>query len=171
MVSHDLQTPLNVAFGRLDLLRETGEMAQTDEIERALNRIEELTTDMLALVRHDSASSDARPIEVEDIAERAWRHIDTRQATLEADYEGTIKADEGQVRTLFENLFRNAVGHGGATVTVRIGSLSDGFYMEDTGPGIPSDQREAVFEHGYSTGYEGTGVGLTIVKRIAEAHE
>jgi signal transduction histidine kinase len=72
---------------------------------------------------------------------------------------------------VFENLFRNAIEHGGADVTVRVGQLDDhGFYVEDTGPGIPADVRDAVFEPSHTSASGGTGFGLTIVKRIAEAH-
>jgi signal transduction histidine kinase len=69
-----------------------------------------------------------------------------------------------------ENLFRNAIEHGGEDVTIRVGGLSDGFYVEDDGPGVPEDARDEVFEVGYSTSPDGTGFGLNIVKEIAEAH-
>jgi len=81
-----------------------------------------------------------------------------------------IQADHGQLQALFENLFRNAIGHGGNGVTIRIAPINDGFYVEDTGTGIPKEQRENIFEHGFSTGYGGNGVGLTIVSRIANQH-
>jgi len=57
-----------------------------------------------------------------------------------------------------------------AGLTVRVGHLEGGFYVEDDGPGIPPDRREAVFEPGHSTAPDGTGFGLNIVERIAEAH-
>ncbi|WP_435358254.1 PAS domain-containing protein [Haloarchaeobius sp. DFWS5] len=69
-----------------------------------------------------------------------------------------------------------------ATLTVRVGSLAgdattdglqhqpSGFYVEDDGPGIPPEERDRVFESGYTTSSEGTGFGLAIVERIAEAH-
>ncbi|WP_169051799.1 sensor histidine kinase [Halorhabdus amylolytica] len=84
----------------------------------------------------------------------------------------TADADPAKLRTLFENLFRNAVGHGGDNVTVTVGPLEDvdGFFVADDGPGIDPSDHERVFDHGYSTGYGGTGVGLTIVERIATAH-
>ena len=46
----------------------------------------------------------------------------------------------------------------------------NGFSVADDGPGIPADEREQVFEHGYSTDSDGTGFGLSIVQSIAEAH-
>lgn len=47
---------------------------------------------------------------------------------------------------------------------------ADSFYVEDNGQGIPPDEREAVFESGYSTADDGTGFGLSIVSEIVEAH-
>jgi signal transduction histidine kinase len=71
---------------------------------------------------------------------------------------------------LFENLFRNAVNHGGGEVTVTIGEIADGFYVADDGAGIPDDERDDIFEAGYSTADGGTGFGLAIVKEVVEAH-
>ena len=56
-------------------------------------------------------------------------------------------------------------------MTVRVGALADGFYVEDDGPGIPEDERDEVFAHGYSTQRGGSGFGLAIVEAIADAHE
>lgn len=61
--------------------------------------------------------------------------------------------------------------HGGEGVTVRAGRLEGGFYVEDDGPGIPAEERETVFDAGYSTTQAGTGFGLRIVQRVAEAHD
>jgi len=55
-------------------------------------------------------------------------------------------------------------------VGVTVGDLPDGFYIEDEGPGILADERDDVFDAGYSTTNEGTGFGLSIVKQIADAH-
>jgi len=63
------------------------------------------------------------------------------------------------------------VEHGRADVTVTVGRLDDGFYIEDDGPGTPSDERDAVFEAGYSRSTDGTGFGLSIVKQIINAHD
>ncbi len=57
-------------------------------------------------------------------------------------------------------------------MTVRVGTLADGrgFYVADDGPGIPEDERDEVFERGYTTSDDGTGFGLAIVSEIVDAH-
>ncbi|PSQ16582.1 hypothetical protein BRD00_10515 [Halobacteriales archaeon QS_8_69_26] len=79
-------------------------------------------------------------------------------------------ADPGRLEHVFENLFRNAVEHGGDDVTVTVGALDGGFYVADDGPGIPEDRREEVFDVGTSTAADGTGFGPTIVRHIVETH-
>lgn len=72
----------------------------------------------------------------------------------------------------------DSVEHGSPTdtrddepsVTVGVTRLSDGFAVEDDGPGIPQPEREKIFEHGYTTADGGTGLGLTIVNEIVDAH-
>jgi signal transduction histidine kinase len=55
---------------------------------------------------------------------------------------------------------------------VEVGLLDDrsGFYVADDGPGIPEDECEHIFDHGFTTDEEGTGIGLAIVASIANAH-
>jgi signal transduction histidine kinase len=55
-------------------------------------------------------------------------------------------------------------------VTITIGELEDGFYVADDGDGIPEDERDDVFEAGYTTTDHGTGFGLSIVSDVVEAH-
>lgn len=170
MVSHDLRNPLSVAFGELEQYRETGDEACLDGIEEALGRAEDLIVDLTALARSSLPSNEHNSVSLQTVAWNAWNLIDTQSATLETK-SGTIVGDKSQLQALFENLFRNAVGHGGDDVTVRVGPLDDGFYVEDTGEGIPPAKRDQIFEHGYTTGDGGSGVGLTIVRRIATEHD
>jgi signal transduction histidine kinase len=81
-------------------------------------------------------------------------------------------ADGDRLQQLFENLFRNAIEHCPERVRVGVGTLTDrdGFYVQDDGPGIPADERSAVFESGYTTNEHGTGFGLAIVDDVVAAH-
>ena len=67
--------------------------------------------------------------------------------------------------------FVNFLGYlNGKLRIVTVGDTAGGFYVEDDGVGIPPDERELVFESGYSTAPGGNGLGLAIVRVIAEAH-
>lgn len=173
VISHDLRNPLGIAQGHLELARETGDSKHFQTAERALTRIESLIEGLLGLARQGQTVDDVHPVQLDEVAEKAWRTVETANATLRTDGDlGAVWADEDRLRQALENLFRNSVEHGGSTVTVTVGSLSgeSGFYVEDDGPGVPPDDRTAVFENGYTTEENGTGFGLSIVQTIFEAH-
>ncbi len=174
VVSHDLRNPLNVATGRLDLARETGDEEHLDAVDRALGRMEELIDGLLALARQGQFVGDTEPVALAEQARAAWAGVETGDATLEVGPLPTVQADGTRLTQLFENLYRNSVEHGstdGSAVTVTVRPLDDGsgFYVADDGPGVPEAERERVFEFGHS-GSDGTGFGLAIVRGIAEAH-
>ncbi|MFB6084687.1 MAG: PAS domain S-box protein [Halorientalis sp.] len=184
VVSHDLRNPLNVIFGRVDIARERPGEEHLDAIERSARRMERMIDDLLTLAREGRTVGETEPVDLEATARRAWKHVETHEASLSlADDLGTVQADEGRLASLFENLFRNAVEHGGETVTVTVGRIGDaesvadggraasGFYVADDGPGIPDAERDDVFDSGYSTSDDGSGLGLAIVRDIAEAHD
>jgi PAS domain S-box-containing protein len=166
VVSHDLRSPLEVARGRLDLAPDGDHV---DAAQRALGRMERLVDDLLDLARTGERVGDAERCDLGDVARSSWATVDTGDATLDVTATGAVRADPGRLRQLFENLFRNAVEHGDAT-TVRVVDLPDGFAVADDGTGIPEDERESAFEAGYSTAPDGTGFGLAIVERTADAH-
>jgi nitrogen-specific signal transduction histidine kinase len=193
-ISHDLRNPLNVAGGRLELLSEV--VDADDErvadhltsIERAHDRMGEIIDDVLTLAREGRDADEFEAVDIEAAAREAWATVDTGTATIEVSITGTIWADRSSLLTVFENLFRNSIEHGpaserpgatggparertdGGTTTIRIGAVEDGFYVADDGPGVPADQRDQVFDHGYTTSEDGTGFGLAIVETVAETH-
>jgi len=169
IVSHDLRNPMNVAQGHLELARETGEDRHFEAVESAHARMERLVDEVLALSRRGETVDDPTSVLLARVAADAWATVETPGMDVRIEADRTVVSDGQRLRSLFENLFRNAVEHGGETVVV--GDLSSGFYVADDGPGIPPEDRERVFEGGYSTDSDGTGFGLAIVRRIAEAHE
>jgi PAS domain S-box-containing protein len=184
IVTHDLRNPLNVAQSRLELARQDDDCDHLEVLDEQLVRMEELIENVLAIARHGKEVEEREPVEIAPLVESCWETVETSDAELIVDTDRTLSVDTNRIRQLFENLFRNAVEHGstdrrteaadaelpGPDVTIRVGTLSDGFYVEDDGPGIPADEREDVFEHGYTTDDEGTGFGLNIVKEIVSAH-
>jgi PAS domain S-box-containing protein len=174
LVSHDLQNPLNVAAGRLELADEECESDHLDAAARALDRMDELIADLLRLAREGERVNEIESVALADVVEECWHNVATGEAELVVETTRTIRADPGRLQHLLENLLRNAVEHGstdGTSVTITVGDIDGGFYVEDDGPGIPEAKRSRVFESGYSTSADGTGFGLAIVKEVAEAHE
>jgi PAS domain S-box-containing protein len=171
IVSHDLRNPLNVAEGRVELAKESGELDHLDAVERAHERMNALIDDLLTLARQGEYVSEIAPVRLDAIAGDCWENVATADATLDVRSDRAVLADRSRLQQLFENLMRNAVEHAGDDVTVSVGELADGFYVADDGSGIPADVREDVFDAGYSTSECGTGFGLRIVKQIATAHD
>lgn len=170
IVSHDLKNPLHVAKARVALAREEYDSEDLIHAEKALTRMEELIDDLLTLARTGSEVSELEPVNLDSMAETCWEHVTTTEATLSVETDRIIQADRTRLKQLLENLMRNAAEHGGENVTVTVGSLEGGFYVEDDGSGIPENERSDVLEAGYSTTTDETGMGLRIVKQVAEAH-
>ena len=170
IVSHDLRSPLSTAEGRIELAQEECESSHLQTARDAIERGQVLIDDLLTLAEEGERASNFEPVELADVVERCWEGVETGQATLEFGQTQVINADKTRLKQLFENLYRNAVEHGGEGVAVSVGQLDDGFYVADTGSGIPESERENVFDAGYSTADDGTGFGLRIVEQIADTH-
>lgn len=183
-LSHDVRTPLQVARGNLELARDVDDEAPLDDADRALDRIAEMIEDLetvtgeweVSLISGEDTVDAEAAIDrtnVHAVANSVWSVLGTGNATLSIDFDSTatIFVDESTVRPLLENLFRNAITHGGEGVDVRLGPLeTGGFFVEDDGPGIPAERRPEVLEEGYTTSPDGSGTGLSIVQEIANKH-
>jgi signal transduction histidine kinase len=105
-----------------------------------------------------------------------------RRFELEPVPQGTLRADPDRLAQALRNLVGNAIDHtapGSGLVRLRVRAISRGrvaFVVEDDGPGIPTDQRERVFNrfHRMDAARDrasgGTGLGLAIVRAVADAH-
>ena len=170
IVSHDLRAPLNVADGRLELASEECDSEHIADVREALDRMDSLITDTLALARQGQLVTETELVSVASAARECWGRLTTDGATLDIDADANVEAAENRLQQVLENLLRNALDHGGRDVVVRVGATEDGFYVADDGPGIPAEDRPAVFDRGFTTSEEGTGYGLAIVAEIADAH-
>ena len=170
VVSHDLRNPINVASGRLKLAAEECDSDQLEIIDRALSRMEELIDDALLLARQGQTVGETESLVLCDLVAQCWQTVATAEAAIDCQTDAVIRADPSRLADVIENLFRNAVEHGTDSVQITVGATDTGFYIADDGPGIPPDEREQIFETGYSTNTDGTGFGLAIVREIVEAH-
>ena len=170
LVSHDLKNPLLVAQCQLTLARQESDNDHLEKVSHAHERMDSIITELLTLERSTQDDVDTEPVKMAPIVETCWQRVNTAAATYTIASEPQIQADSGLLTQLFENLFRNAVDHGGEAVQVTIGTIADGFYVEDNGSGVDADSRDTIFEWGYSTKQGGTGLGLYIVKQVVDAH-
>ena len=197
VISHDLRNPLDVADAHLQAARETGEAEHFNQLAAAHDRMARIIQDVLTLARGEDALNPEPDVAIEAVARDAWATVDTGTATLSiTDDSPKLTADPDRLQRLFENLFRNSVEHGstgnrtesgdsvehGSTsnrpqadnsLTVTVGRDDKGFFIGDNGVGIPAADRQQVFDSGYVSGDNGggTGLGLTIVEEIADAHD
>ena len=169
VVSHDLRSPLAVLKGNLELAEETGDADYFDKCRDAMDRMERLTDDLLSLARDVDGAEMTRNVDLPGVIEECWRNVPTEDAELEVETDDKITADEGKLRLMLHNILKNSVEHGGY-VTVTVSDVEGGFRIEDDGPGMSEEDRDRVFEPGYSTSDDGTGLGMYIAEQVAEAH-
>ena len=173
VLSHDLRTPITTASGWLAEVRADRDDERLRKAAEAVDRMADIVDDVLTLSRTDGAVESVEAVELAPLVATCWEGIESGDASLRVETERTVDADEGLLCRLVENLLRNAVEHAtaGDSLTVTVGDLpdDDGFYVADDGPGIPSHERDRVFEHGYALS-DGTGLGLRIVERVGTVH-
>lgn len=172
-VSHDFGNPLNLTSGRIELATDECESPHLEAATKGLEQIEALIESNLAYVRAGSPVHDPRRVHIETVAAECWATISeesTGTLELEVDEE-VLWGDPERIRQVFHELFQNAVTYGDdPKVTVEALTGRPGFTVEDDGPGIPPDERELVFDRGYTTDPDREGRGLALVAEIAMAH-
>ncbi|WP_430503706.1 GAF domain-containing sensor histidine kinase [Haloparvum sp. PAK95] len=137
-VSHDLRNPLNVAMGRLEMEREKRDTENLRVATSALDRMEDLITDVLTMARQGQDVSEMESVSLASITEGCWDSIRSPDSELRGVGDLTFRADQDRLKQLFENLFRNSVEHGstssrtGSGDSVEHGSTSDRQRTEDS---------------------------------------
>ena len=170
LLSHDLRNPLNIATGRIELAMQEVDNEHLESARVALDRMEAMIQRLLDVARESTTKRDHVEVDLSTAVIECWQGVSDEWATLENEATNTVLADAPRLKQIFENLLRNAVEHGDEGVTITVGDLEDGFFVEDDGPGIPAPDRNRVFEPGESDADHGTGFGLAIVREIATDH-
>ena len=195
-VSHELRTPMNAIINFSALILENVYGDISEDMRDAVAEIDKNGGDLLALINDvlDLSKIEAGALELQldecapevciDTAVASIRHqAEAKGLTVVREVEGdlpTLWADERRLtQHVLLNLVRNAVkftprGEVGVGATTEDGDVR--FWVRDTGQGIPSGERERVFEPFYQVDgsstreAEGTGLGLAIVRRFVEMH-
>jgi PAS domain S-box-containing protein len=190
-VSHDLRTPLTSILGSALTLEQTRfELPKEESLDLVrrvaanARKLERLLSDLLDLDRlqRGIVSPQRRPTELAGLVERTVDEIeDAAGHSIDLDVEDvTVSIDSAKFERIVENLLSNAIRHTpeGTRIWVKAASRDGGVMLlvEDEGPGVPNDMREAVFEPfrqapGSSSEHSpGVGVGLSLVRRFSELH-
>jgi PAS domain S-box-containing protein len=169
VLSHDLKTPLSVIQGNLELAQELDDTDRLDDAVDAADRLEALVDDLANVMQQADLVTEVESVELSDVF-RSWDAFETNPESLDVLDSKTILADKHALVRLADNLVKNTVEHAGEETAMRVGTLSDGFYYEDDGPGIPESERDDVFKPGFTTKEDGTGFGMVSIKQIALAH-
>ncbi len=185
-LAHEIRNPLGSISGSIQLLRVNSALSQEDQrlcaiIVREASRLNDLVTDMMNLARPQrpmlacvDAAATAR--EVVELAAQSGRAVSDVFVRYEGVERALVSADAAQLRQLIWNLVRNAVqaSSAGSQVTVTVSADSElgnaELCVQDYGVGLTEEAKERIFDAFYTTRAQGTGVGLAVVKRIADDH-
>jgi signal transduction histidine kinase len=181
---HELKTPLTIVRGHLELLEEDPEERRETLalVMDELDRMSRIVKDLLLLAKHEQPDFlDLATVEVggltDDVHAKA-KGLGAREWVLEGRGRGVIVADRQRLTQAMLQLAQNAVRYSDTAEPIGFGSaVSDGearFWVRDHGPGIPLAEQDKVFERfRRGSGHrrsQGAGLGLAIVRAIAEAH-
>jgi signal transduction histidine kinase len=182
--SHQLRTPLTGLRLRLEAIRDEGGPGAEDaaKAELEVDRMASLVQDLLMLARASEIEAEGSAVDVLDAAQAAadrWRETAERAGkhlTLQTAGDGAVWADPTDVEHVLDNLIENAIRYTDTGTSIaleaQVGPRGGRFVVTDDGPGIPSSERDRVFERFYrgATGRRtgpGTGLGLAIVRQLA----
>lgn len=182
--AHQLRTPIAGLQAQVESAVQTGDTARLPHILAAVQRLSRLVNQLLALARAEPGALPAqRTVSLRGLIEESadpWlRMAIERNVDLGFDLaEASVVGNPLLLRELIGNLVDNAIRYtpAGGEVTLRCRRAGDGgalVVVEDSGPGIPPGQRERVFERffrGRADSDDGCGLGLAIVRRIADQH-
>lgn len=174
VLSHELRNPLMAIDGQLQLYRDRGETAHLDAAEQNVERLGDVITDTLWLVRGDDTVSEMSMVDVMSVAEEAWATFNDDTVSLHTTSMERIPANRSLLQTVFEKLFENTLEHTSATELsvgpYYMGDYLEGFYIEDNGSGFTEAELSAAFDIGIDETSGTSGIGLAVVKEIIQRH-
>lgn len=169
VAAHEFRNELQITHGRLDRLDADPDAIAV--IVDSLDRLESIVDTVVDLSTTDSRLTEQKPVWLSRLSREIWDTLAETQATLEIAADARVVADQESASLLLQNLFQNAIEHAGPDVTITVGATDEGFYVADDGPGLAVEPPERVFDAGFTTDEENTGLGLYVVQMVADDHD
>jgi signal transduction histidine kinase len=182
-VSHELRTPLGHLRLIVEIMRDSGPSAERlDKLEREIEAMDDLVDQLLAGARLDFDLERAGRVDAVDIAVTAAERVGKPELldVGEGVADAVVFGDAALLTRALSNLVNNAETHGEGLTRLAVHTEGDvvRFVVEDAGPGVESgpdsDEPFAAFirgENGKNGGESGLGLGLSLVRRIVQAHD
>ena len=180
-MAHEIRNPLAAISGSVQLLMEGDKLTGEDRylmgiVLREAERLNSLLTDFLVYAR--TSPPCLEEVDVVELLDELIALLDADERFKEIEWhregDGPLlwRCDRNQLRQALWNLLLNGAEamNAGGRLTCGIDRDEKTVYIEDTGPGIPADIREKVFDPFFTTKDRGTGLGLSTVHAIVEAH-
>ncbi len=177
VLAHEIRNPLGSLKGHAQLLVEdlNDQAVSADRAERLVNdatRLESTVNELLAFIR--SGELHHADVDVAVVMNDAIGRVPEAVATIETTLapKQTAWVDAGRLGLAIENVLRNGAAAGSGQILVGL-ALHKGrlrITIEDDGPGVLDEDREAIFKPFFTTKAKGTGLGLALASRIAQAH-
>lgn len=173
--SHELRTPLSRIRLGVEMLKKDGDSKRHTALQNDISELDGLIDEILLMSRLDANSKLEIKEEIDLLALAAEECAHYSHCTLSGD-NATVVGDSRLLRRLLRNLLDNAAKHGKPPVKIKLESKSDQIHLQvfDSGGGIHEQNRQHVFEPFYRSpgkqNVEGFGLGLSLVKQIAETH-
>lgn len=164
IVSHDLRNPLNVASGYLELSKKSMDVCDLERVEDSLNRMNHIIHELL-VVSGGVENTQKERVKLSEAVEEAADSSNT-DIEFEVVEDIEIEASRTGLVSMFDNMISNTVRHNCDSVRAEIGSTDDGFYYTDSG--TLNAEVDEVVQHGFTTSETGRGLGVSIIKRIAD---
>lgn len=180
--AHELRTPLTSITANVDWLLHASDLPAEERVEtlagirQEVGELNEVIGEIIELATDSHQEAELVPLDLVDLVEdtvdrfrrRAGRTVTVRSTPV------TVRGDADALARALSNLLRNADKYSSPGLPIEVVVGPDGVFVDDAGPGIPAEERALVFERFYRRDVDrsqpGSGLGLSIVVGIVEAH-
>jgi len=171
-MGHDLRGSLHAIIGYANLLEEEYEQSRAQEITNLARAMATMLEQSIALADAGQVIGEIHPVDLDKLVAEVAATVVPKGIRFKQQKLPVVSCDREKMKQVVQNLLANAIQHGnpnGIEVKAEKGDGSISLLFSNDGTTIAEKEREKIFDRGFTT-KEGGGMGLTIVKKIVDAH-